>query len=124
MARPSKYDGVVYRRPDSKLWWMRYRDRSGQRRLESPDTEDWNEAQRVLRERLAARDNNTLETIRKERHLRLTNGRIFFWRIIPNHRFVRKTPTRPIKQPSKVLFHYDPDKPLTLIPQPKGTKGN
>jgi hypothetical protein len=26
MARPSNHDGVVYRRNDSKVWWMRYRD--------------------------------------------------------------------------------------------------
>ena len=30
MARPSKHDGVVYRRGDSKVWWMRYRDSLGQ----------------------------------------------------------------------------------------------
>ncbi len=44
MARPSKHDGVVYRRGESKMWWMRYRDASGARRLESTNTEDWDEA--------------------------------------------------------------------------------
>jgi len=44
---------------------MRYRDRSGGRRLESTHTEDWQDAQRQLRERLHARDNNTLATVRK-----------------------------------------------------------
>ena len=39
-------------RNDSKVWWMRYRDKDGSRRLESTNTEDWDEAQRQLRERL------------------------------------------------------------------------
>ena len=42
---------------------MRYRDKDGSRRLESTDTTDWEEAQRQLRERLAARDNNSLEVL-------------------------------------------------------------
>ena len=69
MARPSKHDGVVYRRRDSKIWWMRYRDASGSRRLESAGTEDWDEAQRRLRERLQARDNRTLEVVRRGEQL-------------------------------------------------------
>lgn len=69
MARPSKHDGVVYRRGDSKIWWMRYRDTSGSRRLESTGTEDWDEAQRRLRERLQARDNRTLEVVRRGEQL-------------------------------------------------------
>ena len=69
MARPSKHDGVVYRRGESKMWWMRYRDASGTRRLESTDTEDWDEAQRRLRERLQARDNRTLEVVRRGEQL-------------------------------------------------------
>ena len=69
MARPSKHDGVVYQRNDSKIWWMRYRDKSGSRRLESTQTEDWQEAQRQLRERLQARDNNTLDVVRKGEQL-------------------------------------------------------
>jgi excisionase family DNA binding protein len=32
---------IRFRRNDSKVWWMRYRDRSGGRRLESTHTEDW-----------------------------------------------------------------------------------
>jgi integrase len=64
MARPKKHDGVVYERGDSKIWWMRYRDTSGRRHLESTGTEDWGEAQCKLRERLQARDNRTLEVVR------------------------------------------------------------
>ena len=59
MARPSKHDGVIYRRNDSNIWWMRYRDKAGRRRLESTQTDDWQEAQRFLRERLQGRDDKT-----------------------------------------------------------------
>jgi integrase len=69
MARPSKHDGVVYRRADSKIWWMRYRDTSGTRHLESTGTEDWDEAQRRMRDRLQARDNRTLEVVRRGEQL-------------------------------------------------------
>jgi len=48
---------------------MRYRDRSGKRCLESTNTEDWQEAQRRLRERLQARDNRTLEVVRRGEQL-------------------------------------------------------
>ena len=46
MARPIKHDGGLYKRPGSKVWWMRYRDKAGQRQRESTRTEDWDEAQR------------------------------------------------------------------------------
>jgi len=78
MARPSRHDGVVYQRNDSKIWWMRYRDRSGRRRLESTQTEDWQEAQRQLRERLQARDNNTLDVVRKGEQLLFSEWAEFF----------------------------------------------
>jgi len=48
---------------------MRYRDASGSRRLESTGTENWDDAQRVLRERLQARDNRTLEVVRRGEQL-------------------------------------------------------
>jgi len=78
MARPSKHDGVVYRRDDSKIWWMRYRDKSGGRHLESTGTEDWDEAQRRLRERLQARDNRTLEVVRRGEQLTFQDWADFF----------------------------------------------
>ena len=65
MSKPRKHDGVVYPRKDGKILWMRYRDRNGEPRRESTRTEDWREANRVLRERLQARDGNLLEVIRK-----------------------------------------------------------
>ena len=65
MAKPRKYDGVVYARRDGKIWWIRYWDRNGKPRRESTHTADWNEANRKLRDRLQARDSNLLDVIRK-----------------------------------------------------------
>jgi len=44
---------------------MYYRERDGTRRKESTFTEDWNEANQKLRERLQARDGNILAVVRK-----------------------------------------------------------
>lgn len=44
---------------------MCYFDRSGKRIRESTFTEDWQEANKKLRERLGARDNRVLEIVRK-----------------------------------------------------------
>ena len=65
MARPRKHDGVVYKRPNTKVLWMSYLDRAGKRIRESTFTEDWQEANKKLRERLDARDNRVLEIVRK-----------------------------------------------------------
>jgi integrase len=65
MSRPIKHDGTVIRRKETKFWWMYYRERDGTRRKESTFTEDWNEANKKLRERLQARDGNTLQIVRK-----------------------------------------------------------
>ncbi len=69
MARPVKHDGGLYKRDGSKVWWMRYRDSDGIRRRESTLSEDWGEAQKRLRERLQARDNNTLSALRRGQDL-------------------------------------------------------
>jgi integrase len=78
MARPSKHDGVLYKRGNSRIWWMRYRDRDGRRRMETTNTEDWKEAQSKLRERLQARDQNTLHTIRRGERLLFNEWVDFF----------------------------------------------
>src|SRR5580704_6250909 len=65
MPRARKYDGVVYRRTGTEVWWIRYRDRKGIARRESSKTADWQEANKKLRERLQARDQNLLEVVRK-----------------------------------------------------------
>jgi len=69
MARPIKHDGGLYKREGSKIWWARYRDKNGTRQRESTLTDNWEEAQRFLRERLQARDNNTLPALRRGRNL-------------------------------------------------------
>lgn len=69
MARPRKHDGIVYRRPGTKVLWMCYPDREGKRIRESTFTEDWQEANKKLRERLGARDNRVLEIVRKGEHM-------------------------------------------------------
>jgi integrase len=52
--------------------------RAGAARLESTQTEDWQEAQRQLRERLQARDNNTLDVVRKGEQLLFGEWADFF----------------------------------------------
>jgi hypothetical protein len=61
MPRTREHDGVVFRRKESRIWWIRYRDRNGTRRRESTFTADWDEAQKRLRDRLQSRDDNVLE---------------------------------------------------------------
>jgi len=78
MTRPIAHDGVVYRREGSKFWWICYRDKAGKRQRESTFTEDWQEAQKLLRERLGARDNNVLQVVRKGESLRFSEWADFF----------------------------------------------
>ena len=101
MARPSKHDGVVYRRNDSNIWWMLYRDRSGCRRLESTHTEDWQEAQRQLRERLQARDNNTLHIVRKGEQLAFGEWADFFLENYSKPRFALPARTKRMRMRSR-----------------------
>src|SRR5438876_9394174 len=78
MARPSKHDGAVFKRNDGKILWITYRDRDGKRVRESTFTEDWQEAQRKLRERLQARDDKLLEIVRKGEQLQFSTWVDFF----------------------------------------------
>src|SRR5688572_24997293 len=78
MGRKKKHDGGIYSRPDTKMWKMWYRDRNGKRQFESTGTEDWGEAHQRLRQRLQARDDNTLSVLRKGEHLRFTEWVQFF----------------------------------------------
>ena len=57
---------------------MIYRDRNGKRIRESTFTEDWQEAQRKLRERLQARDDKILEVVRKGEQLQFSEWADFF----------------------------------------------
>ena len=78
MARPSKHDGSIYRRKDGKALWMVYRDRNGRRIRESTNTEDWQEAQRKLRDRLQARDDKILDIVRKGEQIQFADWVDFF----------------------------------------------
>jgi hypothetical protein len=69
MNRPIEHDGVVYRREGSKFWWICYRDRSSKRQRESSCTDDWQGAHKLLRTRLAARDGNVLQVVRRGERL-------------------------------------------------------
>ena len=57
---------------------MWYRDRDGKRHQESIFSEDWQEAQKRLRERLQARDQNTLVVVRKAEKLSFNGWADFF----------------------------------------------
>ncbi len=48
---------------------MRYRDARGQRQFESTGSTDWQEANKKMRERLTARDQNVLEVVRRGEQL-------------------------------------------------------
>ncbi len=78
MARPRRYDGVVYSRPGTKILWMSYPDRNGKRIRESTLTQDWQEANKKLRERLLARDDKVLEIIKKGEQLGFAQWVDFF----------------------------------------------
>lgn len=87
---PGKGLVACFRSFDSKILWMRYRDTSGRRHLESTGTEDWDEAQRRLRERLPRP-----VTIARWRSCAGASdsffeiGRRYLWRIIPSRRFAQ-----------------------------------
>lgn len=57
---------------------MVYRDRNGKRIRESTNTEDWQDAQRRLRERLQARDDKVLDVVRKGEQLQFAEWVEFF----------------------------------------------
>jgi integrase len=78
MARPLEHDGVVYRRQDTNFWWMRYRDRNGILRKESTGANDWQTAQKKLRDRLHARDGNILDIVRRGEALHFGQWADFF----------------------------------------------
>ena len=78
MSRRIEHDGTVFRRKGTKFWWMRYRERDGSRRRESTFTDDWQEAQKKLRERLQARDGNILQIVRQGESLLFGKWTEFF----------------------------------------------
>ena len=70
MSNQRRQNGVVFSRKDGKVLWIRCRDRDGKLCRESTATEDWQEANRKLRERLQARDGNLLEISRAQERSR------------------------------------------------------
>jgi integrase len=78
MSRPVEHDGIVYRREGSKFWWICYRDRAGKRQRESTFNGDWQEAHKMLRTRLEARDGNVLQVVRKGESLSFGGWADFF----------------------------------------------
>jgi len=63
----------------SELWIPPAVDHSGTRRQEPTGEADWHEAQKKLRERLQARDDDVLDVIRRVNSCCLKNGRTGFW---------------------------------------------
>ena len=59
-GRPRNTSGSLYRRRDSRVWWMSYRDHNGKFRQESTGQREKGEAERVMRKRLVARDEGLL----------------------------------------------------------------
>ena len=68
-GRPRNSGGAVYQRPGSAFWWIRYRDGDGQIQKESTATADQQKAERFLRDRLDARDEGKLATLRVNKNL-------------------------------------------------------
>jgi hypothetical protein len=106
MARPRKYDDLVFRRKGRQFWWIRYRDRTGTRRAEPTGTADWKEAQKKLRERLQARDENVLEIVRKGEELTFSSGQNCSWSTIPSRLCARRRRTRRTDEPSRICSRH------------------
>ena len=68
-GRPRKGDGGVYPRGDSQFWQVWYRDQKGEIQRESTGKTDRQEAERFLRDRLAARDEGRLSTVLNSKQL-------------------------------------------------------
>jgi hypothetical protein len=60
---------AVYPRNNSGIWWTRYRSEEGRIRLESTGKRDREDAEKVLRQRLVARDEGTLPHVDLENRL-------------------------------------------------------
>lgn len=76
-GRP-RNNGQVYRRPNTAVLWVRYRDRGGRITRESSGTADWNDAERFLRDRLDARDDGKLATVLSSKNVTFNNWADWF----------------------------------------------
>jgi len=95
MARPRKHDGRLFRKVESKFWWMDYRDRDGKRQRESTNTDDWRKLKRRYA-RMQARDGNTLPLLRKGEKLGSFSGLNTSCRHFPSRRSGLRRRTCPI----------------------------
>jgi integrase len=68
-GRPPKSGGAIYKRSNSELWQVRYKDRKGEIIRESAGTSDRQEAERFLRDRLDARDDGNLTALLTSKQL-------------------------------------------------------
>ena len=62
-GRPQKHGGTVYKRNDSDIWQVRYKDQKGEMIRQSTATTDREQAERFLRDRLDARDEGRLSVL-------------------------------------------------------------
>lgn len=69
MSRPRKTGGTVYARNETAFWWICYRTCEGRIVKESAGTTDREQAERFLRERLAARDAGKLSVVLSSKNL-------------------------------------------------------
>ena len=68
-GRPSKSGGAIYKRKNSEIWQVRYKDQKGETIRESAVTTDRQQAERFLRDRLDARDEGRLSTLLQSKQL-------------------------------------------------------
>src|SRR3984957_17493788 len=68
-GRPPKRGGTVYKRRESDVWQVRYKDRKGEMIRESSETTDREQAERFLRDRLDARDEGRLPVLLESKQL-------------------------------------------------------
>jgi len=68
-GRPPKHGGTVYKRQDSDIWQVRYKDQKGEMIRESAATTDREQAERFLRDRLDARDEGRLSVLLHSKQL-------------------------------------------------------
>lgn len=86
-GRPPKHGGTVYKRQDSDVWQVRYKDQKGEMIRESAATTDREQAERFLRDRLDARDEGRLSVLLGSKRLTFTSGPTGFWRKDRSRRF-------------------------------------
>jgi integrase len=77
-GRPSKHGGTVYKRNDSDIWQVRYKDQKGEMIRESAATTDREQAERFLRDRLDARDEGRLSVLLGSKRLRFNEWADWF----------------------------------------------